>query len=467
MVDFLHDEEAVTARRLEVKPEVFPYNPHAFDGDEISVMYFIPWMVMGGADLYDLNVLSSIQSPKTTSSSFRTTLIVSRYIDFHPWSHLFEPLVDEVFNLQALTNSTNATNFIVDYLAESRGSAMAVNSRTVAGYDAFERWATATDGVVPRSASDAAILKPNASLIDHRRLLPRRRVDILHLHHKPPDNSNWEHRSARTARALTLRVVVSRHLKEFLANDLGLGDRELGVVGKRSTPLTGEYKDRIVVIPPPLQMSFKEHDDMMTDGTKTGKPTVFFVGRFDDQKDPLLWLNVGSAVISKWDWERRPSLVMIGSGPLERAIRAEAKREPNLFNSLKIIMNATENHQVLRELRGPSRSVMVLTSRLEGVPIAAMESVASGVPVVMLECGGVSELFEDGITGAATWDWVTVARTSVMVMRTRLVSIVQSRCEDVDGPRGMRRVDVVDVLAEEARRFLTGGDTRSVDGASK
>lgn len=53
--------------------------------------------------------------------------------------------------------------------------------------------------------------------------------------------------------------------------------------------------------------------------------------------------------------------------------------------------------QVAEWLR--AADVLVLPSLIEGVPIAAMEAMASGVPVVATRVGGLSELVEDGVSG--------------------------------------------------------------------
>jgi glycosyltransferase involved in cell wall biosynthesis len=44
-------------------------------------------------------------------------------------------------------------------------------------------------------------------------------------------------------------------------------------------------------------------------------------------------------------------------------------------------------------------SVRLRSGRMEGIPVALMEAMASGVPVVASRLSGIPELVEDGVTG--------------------------------------------------------------------
>ena len=149
--------------------------------EKIRVLYLIPWMVMGGADLYDLQVLESLSQ----SMKYHITLVVARHIPVHPWEARFRPLVHEIFHLQRLTNDSRIEEDILDYLMDSRNIKMVINSRTIAGYQSFKRW-----------QSNPHIKK----------------VDILHLH-EPASRSGWEWRAGQIGSIIDRRIVVSQNLK--------------------------------------------------------------------------------------------------------------------------------------------------------------------------------------------------------------------------------------------------------------
>ncbi len=115
---------------------------------------------------------------------------------------------------------------------------------------------------------------------------------------------------------------------------------------------------------------------------------VGFLGRFDETKNPLGFLDVA---------RRRPvagwTYLLGGSGPIEAAVDRAVNDLPPAVDIRKV--------GVIKDSRSflGLIDVLVLTSLIEGRSLVVMEAAAMGRPVVAAAVGGVPELVEHGLTG--------------------------------------------------------------------
>jgi glycosyltransferase involved in cell wall biosynthesis len=115
--------------------------------------------------------------------------------------------------------------------------------------------------------------------------------------------------------------------------------------------------------------------------------------------------------------------LIAGEGPL-RAQVAQAVDEARLGDRIHLIGNRADPGDLLA-----SSDVLLMTSRTEGVPGAAIEGAMAGLPVVAYAIGGISEAVSDGTTGllAQSGD------------RETLAGHVLALLDDEDRRRGMGR----------------------------
>ena len=86
-------------------------------------------------------------------------------------------------------------------------------------------------------------------------------------------------------------------------------------------------------------------------------------------------------------------LVVVGGGPREQELR-ELATELGLGDSIQFTGMLRDVPAVL-----PAFDVSCLSSVHEGVPIALIEAMAAGVPIVASDCGAVRDIVEDGKQG--------------------------------------------------------------------
>ncbi|MBS4770051.1 glycosyltransferase [Carnobacteriaceae bacterium zg-ZUI240] len=127
-----------------------------------------------------------------------------------------------------------------------------------------------------------------------------------------------------------------------------------------------------------------------SDVLQTEHYDVIYVGRLTDQKNPLKLLDVLEKVIAK---KSNVKMAIIGSGDMKEQVLNVAKEK----NLLKHIVFHDFIVNPLPYLK--NAKVMVMTSRFEGLPMVALESLALGTPIVSTAVDGLKDIIENGVNG--------------------------------------------------------------------
>jgi glycosyltransferase involved in cell wall biosynthesis len=110
-----------------------------------------------------------------------------------------------------------------------------------------------------------------------------------------------------------------------------------------------------------------------------------FVGRLESQKDPLAAVAVMKALAGS-DVE----LAIIGDGELRAQVESAARGASARVR----LLGAREAKPLFSGF-----DALLCTSRYEGMPVAFLESLNAGVPIISYPVGGTDELIEEGRTG--------------------------------------------------------------------
>lgn len=114
------------------------------------------------------------------------------------------------------------------------------------------------------------------------------------------------------------------------------------------------------------------------------------VGNLTAKKDQRTLLLALSALHGRVP---RSRLVLVGTGPLEAQLQAQVREL-----GLEEVVLMTGSRDDVPDLL-PAFDVFCLSSLHEGLPISLIEAMASGVPAVCTDVGGVSEALRHGIDG--------------------------------------------------------------------
>ena len=120
-------------------------------------------------------------------------------------------------------------------------------------------------------------------------------------------------------------------------------------------------------------------------------PRLLFLGRLSPEKGPLELLEAFAQLP-----HRRARLSVAGQGPLAPALRRRVL-ELGLQGRVDLLGFVSRVPELLA-----CHDALVMPSVREGMPMAALEARAAGMPVLATRVGALPELIEDGVDGVLT-----------------------------------------------------------------
>lgn len=175
-------------------------------------------------------------------------------------------------------------------------------------------------------------------------------------------------------------IPVSRDLQQWLTKTVGVSPRkiELIVNGVDDTVF------KPVSPKPPLPVDGFASADSFVIGN---------VGRVEPVKDQAALLEALAALRNLRANAAKARLVIIGNGPLLPALRLRAEA----LGVADQVWFPGARADVANIMR--SFDVFVLSSRAEGMPVTLLEAMATALPIVATEVGGIPEVIQDGVNG--------------------------------------------------------------------
>jgi glycosyltransferase involved in cell wall biosynthesis len=119
-------------------------------------------------------------------------------------------------------------------------------------------------------------------------------------------------------------------------------------------------------------------------------PLVGFIGRLSAEKGPDLFLRAALSIRAQCP---DAHFVLVGEGTMLKQLEVFVSRF-GIADAAHFAGSQEDMPAVFNEL-----DVVVSSSLSEAMPLAVMEAMASGVPVVACKVGGIPDLIEHGVTG--------------------------------------------------------------------
>lgn len=225
--------------------------------------------------------------------------------------------------------------------------------------------------------------------------LARRRVDVLHLHMASRGSFARKSLLAAMGRAARVPVVIHVHGAEFDAFTAGSPlivrwwiartlRRAAAVIG-----LSGDWAKRIAQIAPTAHVRVVPNGVMVDPprASYEGGDHHLFVGRLGNRKGAYDLVRAVAMTESV-------RVVLVGDGEVDE-LRSLAK-DLRLLDRVDV-RSWTEGDEKVGLIQ--SARAFVLPSHAEGLPMALLEAMAAGLPVIATPVGGIPEIVDDGVTG--------------------------------------------------------------------
>ena len=155
-------------------------------------------------------------------------------------------------------------------------------------------------------------------------------------------------------------------------------------IAKEAKDLYKIKEDQIEVIYNPVDIS--KYNKSSIKKKKSDPVTFINVARFTDVKNQSLLIDAISKVREQINDVK---LLLVGDGELRNAVERKVVQ-----NGLSDIVEFTGNIPNVAE-KLSSADVFVLPSRYEGLPLTILEAMASGLPIIATNVGGVPDIVKD------------------------------------------------------------------------
>lgn len=309
------------------------------DDKKIHILMIIPWMVMGGADQFNFDLISRIDKSK-----FDITIVTTE-----PAINIYRQKFEEYATVYDLTTFLNQKYWLafINYIIYKNNINIILNTNSELGYS-----------ILPYLKAK----HPQIPIIDY-----------IHMEEWYNRNGGYSRDSSAVASVIDKTLVCNENSRKILIDYFKRKENEvktvyIGVDEKNFNPEKINKEE--------LKEKYNLPDN---------KYIISYICRISDQKRPFLLLEI----VKHLKQVRNDFIVLVvGDGNLLSKMKSVAKKE-NLQSNIIFLgrTNKTKEIYAISDLT-------INCSIKEGLALTAYESLSMGVPVVSSDVGGQKELID-------------------------------------------------------------------------
>jgi glycosyltransferase involved in cell wall biosynthesis/GT2 family glycosyltransferase len=303
------------------------------------IMLLVPWMVTGGADRVNLDLVAGL-----TAQGHDVTVCATLSAD-HNWEHQFTQLTPDVFVLPNFLHPTDVPRFLVYLMASRQMDTVLVTGSTM-GYM-----------LLPYLRAAA----PHVAFLD-----------MCHVEEPHWLNGGHPRFGVGYQEALDLNIVTTGHLADWMVGRGGDAER---------------IRVMYTGVNAPVRLDAEADRKRIREGLgiDTSVPLIVFVGRICAQKRPALLASILHSLRMEG---REFRAVVMGDGELRAEFEA-ALADYDLTGRVSVLGSVP--HQRWIEVLSAA-DIFLMPSAYEGISVALLEAMASGVVPVVAKVGGQEEV---------------------------------------------------------------------------
>lgn len=310
---------------------------------KINILLIIPWMTVGGADKFNLDIIKRIDKNK-----YEFTIISTEPCE-NQWRQEFEEYAT-VYDLTTFLDIKNWLSF-VNYIMEKDNINIIFNTNSTFGYN-----------ILPYMKAKY----PEIPIMDY-----------VHMEEWYNRNGGFSRDSSSVASVIDKTYLCNANSEKILIDHFNRNPDEVGTIyiGVDEKIFNPELFDRQAIL--------KEKGI-----DANGKFIISYICRIAEQKRPFLLLKI----IAKLKQTRNDFLFVIaGDGPLLNKMEQQAKKL-NIFENMVFLGNVADTVKIYA-----ISDMTINCSIKEGLALTAYESLSMGVPVLSSDVGGQKELINDEV----------------------------------------------------------------------